>query len=77
MDDQTFVASYVAQETQRINERLKAMVARGETPSEADREAVVADIETTLERLKSAVTFLQQAVDENLPEDTIHQGKPS
>ncbi|NBX03077.1 MAG: hypothetical protein EBR02_03230 [Alphaproteobacteria bacterium] len=58
MDDKTFVASYVAQEAVRINERLKKIVDAESTPSEEEKDSILADIETTLARLQSAVAHL-------------------
>jgi hypothetical protein len=58
MDDKTFIASYVAKESQRINERLKEMVEAGQPPSEEEREAVVADIEKTLRRMHAALSTI-------------------
>ena len=59
MDDKTFVAAYVASEAQRINEELKKMVLSHEPPSEEQKERVIADIETTLTRLQSALSHIQ------------------
>ncbi|MDE3060813.1 MAG: hypothetical protein KGJ06_07370 [Pseudomonadota bacterium] len=58
MDDKTFIASFAAQETQRISERLKSMVERPVPPSEEEKNRVIQDIETTLRRLQSALSHL-------------------
>lgn len=54
MDNKTFIASFAAQETQRINQQLKDMIERGHTPTEEEKNAIIADIEATLERIKNA-----------------------
>ncbi len=59
MDDKTFLASYVAKEAQRINERLKALVEGATPPSDAERDAVTQDIEATLQRLQSALSQIE------------------
>ncbi len=69
MDDKTFVAAYVAKETQRINETLKDMINSPEAPSEETRQAIVQDIETTLERLKSALSQIHLELDESDEEE--------
>lgn len=56
MDDKTLIASYVAEETQRINERLKQVVTSDTPPSEEERNALMQDIETTLSRLERALS---------------------
>ncbi len=66
MDDKTFIASYVASEAERINERLKKMVQSDTQPTDEERDAVIKDIETTLARLQSA---LSQISIEDLEED--------
>lgn len=58
MDDKTFIAAYAAQETLRINERLKQMVQSETPPSEEERDAVIGDIEQTLQRLQSALSMI-------------------
>ncbi len=55
MDDKTFIASYVAGEAERINQRLKKMVQSDTQPTDAERDEVIKDIETTLARLQSAL----------------------
>ncbi len=55
MDDKTFIAAYVAQEAERINQRLKRAVAAETPPSEEEKKALVEDIETTLSRLQRAL----------------------
>jgi hypothetical protein len=65
MDDKTFIAEYVANETVRINSRLKEMVEATEPPSEEMRESVIADIELTLSRLQSALSHIMEHIDED------------
>ncbi len=67
MDDKTFIATYVAQETQRINGALKEMVGRSIPPSEAEKDAIIADIERTLARLQSAISHIQTCADDVAP----------
>jgi ElaB/YqjD/DUF883 family membrane-anchored ribosome-binding protein len=55
MDDETFIASYVAQEMQRISERMKNMVESEAPPSEEERDAVMKDMEETLSRVTRAL----------------------
>lgn len=62
MDDKTFIAAYVAQESQRINERLKTMLQSETPPSEEERDAVISDMEITLSRLQSALTQIEMLV---------------
>lgn len=58
MDDKTFIAAYTAQETQRINERLKKMVSNPTPPTEEEREEIAKDISATLARLQSALSHI-------------------
>lgn len=67
MDDKTFIATYVAQETQRINGALKEMIERPGSPSEAEKDAIIADIERTLARLQSAISHIQTCADDITP----------
>lgn len=62
MDDKTFIAAYVASETQRINEELKKMVLSDAPPSEDEKERVISDIETTLSRLQSALSHIHTEI---------------
>ena len=64
MDDKTFIASYVAQESQRINERLKKTITSDIPPSDEEKEALVHDIEATLSRLQRALSQIQLEVEE-------------
>ncbi len=63
MDDKTFIAAYVAKEAERINERLKTAVTAESPPSEDERQALVADIETTLSRLQRALMQVQMEME--------------
>ena len=58
MDNTEFVAHFVSNETQRINEQLKQMLNREARPSQAEQDAILADIERTLSRLQSAVLHI-------------------
>lgn len=73
MDNKTLIASYVAGEAQRINEKLKAMVNSGHTPTDAERDEVIKDIETTLARLQSALSnlTLDDSEDETNYDETV------
>ncbi len=65
MDDKTFIAEYVANETVRINNRLKEMLASDTPPSEELRASVIGDIETTLARLQSALSHISVNLDDD------------
>jgi|GEM_PF-2985434 len=65
MDDKTFIAEYAAKETVRINERLKEMLTSETPPSDELKESVIADIETTLARLQSALSHIVAHIDED------------
>lgn len=68
MDDKTFVASYVAKESQRINESLKQLLAKDGEPTESEKAGVFGDIESTLSSLQGALEYLTAHMDE-LQED--------
>ncbi len=71
MDDKTFIAEYVANETVRINQRLKEMVESKAPPSNEMRDSVISDIETTLSRLQSALSnIMAYTEDDDNKEDT-------
>lgn len=69
MDDKTLIAKYTAEETTRINERLKKMLSAEEPPSKEESDAVMADIEQTLARLKSALSFITPEMLDELEEE--------
>lgn len=69
MDDKTFIAKYVADESTRVKDRLKAMVESSEAPSEAERDAVMQDIGETLKRLQSALSQITPEMLEGLDGD--------
>ena len=74
MDDKTFIASYVAGEAERINQRLKKMVQSDTQPTDAERDEVIKDIETTLARLQSALSQISmEDLEEELEHDKIPQ----
>ncbi len=58
MDDKAFVVKYVSDESERINQALKDVFAKGETPSDAEKDALFSDMEATLRKLTSALEFL-------------------
>ena len=68
MDNKTFVAKFVADESTRLNEGLKEMLAKGEAPSDAEKEALFSDMESTLAKLKGALEYLTANMD-NLDEE--------
>jgi hypothetical protein len=64
MDDKTFAAAYVAQELERLNQRVKRTVMAGEIPSAEEKEALTVDIQETLARLEKSLMQVQRLVDE-------------
>lgn len=58
MDDKTFVAKYVASESERLNQSLKEMVAKEVAPTDAEKDALFADMEETLKKLTGALEYL-------------------
>ncbi len=58
MDDKTFVTKFVADESERINQALKDVFAKGEAPTDAEKDALFSDMEATLKKLTSALEFL-------------------
>lgn len=69
MDDKTFMAAYVADETVRLKDRLKEMVARGEEPSEEEKEALMNEMQASLSRLQQTLLQIQAIVDEENEEE--------
>lgn len=69
MDNKTFIAKYVADESTRINESLKNMLEKPETTTDAEKDALFADMEATLGKLKSALEFLTANIDNLMEED--------
>ena len=63
MDNKTFVASYVAQESERINQALKNVLGKEAPPTEAEKDALFSDMEATLAKLTSALEFLTNNLD--------------
>ena len=63
MDDKTFMASYVANETTRVKDKLKAMVERGQPPSEEEKAELMQDMHASFGRLQQMILQLQQMVD--------------
>jgi len=74
MDDKTFIASYVAEESTRVKDRLKAMVESKTPPTEEEKAAVMQDMQETLERLQRALSSITP---EMLEQDNEDHGKPS
>lgn len=68
MDDKTFIAKYVADESTRVKDRLKAMVESETPPTEEEKTEVMQDIETTLKRLQSALSQITPEMLESLGE---------
>lgn len=58
MDNNTFVAKYVADESERLNQGLKDMLAKPTPPSEAEKDALFSDMEATLAKLTTALEYL-------------------
>lgn len=50
------IAAYVADEMQRINERLRGMIEGAEPPPQELRDDIMQDIETTMKRLQAALS---------------------
>jgi hypothetical protein len=73
MDDKTFIASYVADESTRVKDRLKKMVESETPPTEEEKAAVMQDMEATLKRLQTA---LSQITPEMLAELEDEEEKP-
>ena len=71
MDDKTFIAEYAANETLRINQRLKKLIESKEPPSDELRESVISDIEATLARLQKALSHIMDNVENNNGEEKI------
>ncbi len=68
MDDKTLIAQYAAEEMVRINERLKDMITSEAPPPEEVRQSVIGDIETTLDRIKRALSQLDINPDDDKEE---------
>jgi hypothetical protein len=64
MDDKTFTAAFVAQELERLNQRVKSTVMAGAMPSDAEKDSLTMDIQETLARLEKALIQVQVMVDE-------------
>lgn len=62
MDDKTFIAKYVADESTRIKDRLKEAVESDVVPTEAEKDELIGDIEQTLDRLRRALEQMQAAI---------------
>ena len=69
MDDKTLIAKYAAEETTRINERLKKMVQSQTPPSEEEKNSVISDIEQTLARLERALSHITPEMLEGLDDE--------
>lgn len=69
MDDKTLIAKFAAEETTRINERLKKMVQSENPPSDEEKNAVISDIEQTLLRLERALSQITPEMLEGLDDE--------
>lgn len=69
MDNKTFIAKFVADESDKMNQSLKDMLARPEAPTDAEKDALFSDMETTLKKLTSALEFLSANIDTMLDEE--------
>lgn len=69
MDDQTFMASYVADETTRMKDRLKNLVESGVEPTEEEKEQLMADMQASFARLEKMLTQMQGMLDAEEDED--------
>ncbi len=63
MDNKTFVAKFVADESERLNQNLKEVLAKGAPPSDAEKDALFSDMEATLAKLTSALEYLAANLD--------------
>jgi hypothetical protein len=63
MDNKTFVAKFVADESTRLNENLKDMLAKGTPPTDAEKDALFSDMEATLKKLTQALEYLTANID--------------
>ena len=64
MDDKSFTAAFVAQELERLNQRVRSTVMADHVPSEAEKESLTMDIQETLARLEKSLVHMQSMVDE-------------
>ena len=64
MDDKTFTAAFVAQELERLNQRVRSTVMGEHMPSDSEKESLTMDIQDTLARLEKALIQVQVMVDE-------------
>jgi hypothetical protein len=71
MDDKTIIAAYAAQEIERINERLRALVQSSEPASKEVSEALIQEINLTMQRLQAAISHLPQESEEEEEEDQL------
>ena len=58
MDNKTLVASYVAKESERLNQSVKDIMSNGLPPTSEQKDALLLDMETTLAKLTSALEYL-------------------
>jgi len=64
MTEKTLITSYVSAEAERLNKALKEMVDSGHVPTEAEKDALLADMESTLAKLTTALERLTQNMNE-------------
>lgn len=74
MDDKTFIAKYVADESTRIKEQFKKMMLSEIPPTEEEKAVMMEDIKSTLTRLQAA---LAQVTSETADKDSEDHGEPS
>jgi hypothetical protein len=72
MDDKTFITEFAIGETKRINEALKDMVNAKLPPSEETKNAVLTDIENTLQRLQNLLTHIDTTIRKEDEKDVRH-----
>jgi hypothetical protein len=61
--DNNHIAEYVAQESERLNQSLKEMLANGHIPTDAEKDALLSDMERTLSQLTRALEHLSANLD--------------
>lgn len=77
MDDKTFTAAFVAQELERLNQRVKSTVMSGAMPSDSEKESLTMDIQETLARLEKALIQVHSMVDEEaINAAVMEEGEP-
>jgi uncharacterized protein YukE len=70
MDDKTFMAKYVADESTRIKDRLKKMVESSTPPTEEEKQSIMVDMTETLDRLKKSLMQIEAMMEKEDDEST-------